>query len=184
MNKQDLILQKKAQIAELIEGRNNNSQIKVANQKIREAQIHRDSLLKEWNVQIWELEKEIDQLKKGTPKPKAELSPKLQAWLDQYMRGVDWGYNGCKISWQSEDERYVIFTHVGSKQWSERGAQRYYASTHCLIDTQIECTKGMHAQSNKMGQKISAEIEGRLTKEHKENFMKTLSEYKEGLKHA
>lgn len=149
---------------------------------IRKAEEIKEKIQKETDETIDKLQKEKyileDELKNLEDK-KFNLSPYLNTWLNQYKRGIDWGYTKPFISWHSNDERFVVLTHHGgtSGQGTAMGSMGYYyaPTTHTLIDTKRP-TNGLH--SNKLGFELKGDMEGRLTKEKLNSLLSKLEEYK------
>lgn len=97
----------------------------------------------------------------------------LQDWWKSYNSGIDWGYNGLKIRWISDDHRFVIITNPGSTAGTGTvmGSLAYYyaATDHWIADTQ----KKADGISNRFCVMDGDRFGGRLTKVRM-NYMKHL----------
>lgn len=152
---------------------------------IRKAEKLKEKIEKKNESKIQELYEERNKLREELEDKKLskriQLSDYLLEWLKQYMIGIDWGYKNPVIVWHSEDERFVILTHPGgtSGQGTAMGSMGYYYSPtdHTLIDTKLN-SRGVPSTQHKLGYKIGDYVEGRLTKEKKQELLDRLEEYK------
>lgn len=119
--------------------------------------------------EISSLKEELREMKKSR---ELKISPRLEQWLKDYNRGVDFGYGGIKIAWFSKDERFVIITNKGGTagQGTAMGAGGYHYSPtdHWVIDTK----EGNSYHNTKQ----HFRIEGRLTKEKKQEMIDRIKE--------
>lgn len=125
---------------------------------------------------ICELKKELRQLEiEKIEKAKKELPEKILTWWEKYRAGFA-GSERWKIQWYSATQRFVIYSYSGgiTGQGTAMGVMgyRYNPATHTLID--IETSGGMGTMGNHIKR-----IEGRLTKEKKQELIDCINPYLE-----
>ncbi len=122
-----------------------------------------------WNSDIDALKKE---LKNKKEEKQIQISERVQKWLRHYLSGVSFGYNEPRISWISEDERFVIITSPGGTAGTGTpmgtGGYYYAASTHWIAETTND-SKYIDWSDKKRNK--YKEHEGRLTKDIKKQMI-------------
>jgi len=119
------------------------------------------------------IDKKIKELK-NVRSDKYAPTGKIKEILDRCMRGTDWGSkNPFSIKWMSDDERFFIVTRKGHNGWAGRGCTSYNPSEHYLIDINKD-NKDERGYNLWNLIKVGLEVEGRLTKEKKEELIKRI----------
>lgn len=69
-----------------------------------------------------------------------KLPEELEEFWKRYNLGIDWGYQGLKIKWISDDNRFLIVTNPGGTAGTGTvmgtGAYYYAQTRHWIIDTE------------------------------------------------
>lgn len=155
-----------------------------------EADYHkkRETYFKKIEPKLEALSKEIRRLftiqEEAKKKKQIVISTRLQEWLADYMRGVDWGPQGLTIKEILDNkERFVLIVNPGHGYWSGVGMPQAYASTsYWIADTSVKdsayTSNTQNKDSLRRGRVMGLEIEGRLTKENKAKLLTALEEYK------
>lgn len=132
----------------------------------------RDDFIRNNREVIEHKNNEIIKLKESLEKTKRkelEIPEKIENWFREYISGVDFGYGGIKIIYVSPKQRYVIVTNTGAMAstgsfWNPS----YHQSSHWFVEV------GSQQYRNSLNR--VEKIEGRLTKEKKQEMIKKILE--------
>ena len=119
-------------------------------------------------ILIKDYENQLEELK---IKNSLTIPESINKWFNDYKSGVDFGYKGIKIVWISDDNKWVIISQGGTTYISDRTGPKYGCSEHWLA----KANGGRWSDGNSFcsidGRWTRGSIEGRLTKEKKNNLI-------------
>jgi hypothetical protein len=104
-------------------------------------------------------------IKERQEKKKLQVPPELDHWVKKvWGAGMDWGYGDepLKVTWISEDEKYLIITSKGTMYGSGIGNFNYGSASHMAI----KAMEGTYRDGD-----VIHEVNGRLTNRAKEELI-------------
>lgn len=123
-------------------------------------------------IQIHQLE---ETYKLFSVKKEYKLSDTLEEFVNECMRGVDYGPKGL-VPIMSWDDRFVLLKKPGHNAWCGRGDSKYYPTEYSLHDITRVDPDSRHGM-NIFGKSVIFEEEGLNTKkaiEKSEKYINTL----------
>ena len=120
---------------------------------------------------------ELESIKVAAQKESAiKIPQEIEYWFyTHYCSGTSFGYgsnrNNIKIVYLSPDKKYGIVTNKGSVGWVGIGTFEYHKSSHWVIKINIDIKQSHLTRNNHYG-----EIEGRLTKEKKQDMLNLIDQ--------
>lgn len=115
---------------------------------------------------VRDIEKQLEALEK---KKKDELPLPVKQYFENYISGTTTTLEQCRLRWQSEDKRFIIWTIVGSMYWSGRGEQSYSVAGHRLSDLRVGARINNYFHRERG---VLYTFEGRLTNKVKAEVIK------------